>query len=317
MAATNVTVHPPPEDFDSCKEHGNARAVPLEAPCTSGRGDEYGSSAVPSQPPWPSSGDGGDVAADQSQAESDNSTSTEYLTPAGSPLSLDFCSTFDIFPWEEEEQIPPPHLDQISGQRVGFRTTPSTVSLLSGSSSTQSGQRGYFVVQGYRSLSNSDSSSDRYSNTATSGSSYVRSTSPTPPRTPVRVVDPSALSTTKLIERWLEDPLEPHIEQRPRPTWARLWTGLCGHLRRLVTWRHNLAGRRRRAGRAGHRRRDPAGRRLCGTGQPESFLRDADDVFNNVSSDEFYTAGTRWGHVRRIYQRCVSYLHALWCRRGP
>lgn len=202
----------------------------------------------------------------------------------------------------------------VSGQRVDFRTTPSAASLLSGTSSTKSAQRGYFIVQGYQSLSNSDSS-DRSSNattTTSSGSSYVRSTStsPTPPRTPVRVVDASVLSTSKLLKPWLEDPLEPRIEQRPRPTWVRLWAGLCVRLQRLLKCRRDPAGRRRR-------RAATTGRRPCRAGQRAGLRRNADDVFNNVSSDEFYTAGTRWWDVRRIYQRCVSYLHALWCRRSP
>ncbi|KAL1474940.1 hypothetical protein MTO96_020406 [Rhipicephalus appendiculatus] len=324
-----VALSPLSED-DADRQPLQGEAGPMRG--TGGAGDEYGSCTVPGQPPWPSSGEGGDVAADQSRAESDVSQSTEYLTPAGSLLSLDFCSTFDIFPWEEEdaegEPIPPPprsaetstsrasvlsqspktageeddeehpvaRILDVSGQRVDFRTTPSTASLLSGTSSTKSTQRDYLIVQGYQSLSNSDSS-DRYSNatTTTSGSSYVRSTStsPTPPRTPVRVVDPSVLSTSKLLKPWLEDPLEPRIEQRPRPTWG---ARSC----------------------LGRRRRDAAtGTTPCRAGQRAGFRRNADEVSNNASSDDFYTAGTRWWDVRRIYQRCVSYLHALWCRRSP
>nr|XP_054920171.1 uncharacterized protein LOC129381384 [Dermacentor andersoni] len=353
-----VTVPPLPEDADRqpCQEgNTNTRDVLLKPPSctTSGGGDEYGRTTVPGQPPWPyPSGEGGDVEADQTQAESDVSLSTEYLTPAGSLLSLDFCSTFDIFPWEgdEAEPSPPPRLAEtststasvlsppsgeeerdeeadeqpvarildVSGQRVDFRTTPSAASLLS-DSSTKSAQRGYFVVQGYQSLSNSDSS-DRSSS---SGSTYAPSTSasPTPPRTPVRAVhDASVLSTSKLLKQWLEDPLEPRIEPRRRPTWARLWAGLRGHLQQMVKCRRDRAGRRRLAGRdLGRRRRDAgrAGRKLCSDGQGASSRHNVDEAFNNVSSDEFYTAGARWWHVRRIYQRCVSYLHALWCWRGP
>lgn len=328
--------------------------VLLKSPCctttTTGGGDEYGSSTVPGQPPWPyPSGEGGDVDANQSQAESDISLSTEYLTPAGSLISLDFCSTFDVFPWEgdDAESSPPPRSAEtststasvlsppsgeeerddeadeqpvarildVSGQRVDFRTTPSVASLLS-DSSTKSAQRSYFLVQGYQSLSNSDSS-DRSSSTS-SGSSYVPSTSPTPPQTPVRTVrDASVLSTSKLLRQWLEDPLEPRIEPRRRPTWTRLWAGLRKNLQQMVKCRRDRAGRRRRAGRDLGRRRRDAGRKLCNDGQRASSRHHVDEVFNNVSSDEFYTAGARWWHVRRIYQRCVSYLHALWCWRRP
>lgn len=333
---------------------------PFKTPCstttgTAGAGDEYGRCTVPGQLPWPSSGMGGDVAADQSRAGSDVSQSTEYLTPAGSLLSLDFCSTFDIFPWEEEdaeneqiplrprsadtstshasilsqtsktagekedEQHPAARILDVSSQRVDYRTTPSTTSLLSSTSSTRSTQKDY-IAQGYQSLSNSDSS-DRFSDgtTTTSGSSYVQSTSPTPPRTPVRVVDPSVLSTSKLLKPWLEDPLEPRIEQRPRPTWVRPWAGLCVRLQRLLKCRRDPAGRRRRTGGRwyfGRQRRNAATNTTpCRAGQQEGLGRNADDVFN-VSSDDFYTGGTRWWDVRRIYQRCVSYLHGLWCRRS-
>ncbi|KAH6948307.1 hypothetical protein HPB50_023371 [Hyalomma asiaticum] len=263
--------------------------------------------------------------ARQCAAKSDASASTEYLTQAGSPLSLDF-STFDTFPWEKEEgdaePMLPPHLAQtstyrindhsppavatgeedpvaqivdVSGQRVDFRTTPSTVLLLSGSSSTKSAQRGYFVVQGYQSLSNSDSSSDRYSNTATSGSSCVRSTSarPSPPRAPVRVVDPSALSTSKLLERC------------SRTHWNRASNSDCGRrgfacgLDCSGAWpSSNVSpqhGRTTSPSRARWSSLTRHSRRLCRTDQPASFLRDADGVFNNASSDEFYTAGTLWG----------------------
>ncbi|XP_075739815.1 uncharacterized protein LOC142785262 [Rhipicephalus microplus] len=360
-AATLSPLREDDADRQPCQERqDNARNDPFKTPCstttgTAGAGDEYGRCTVPGQLPWPSSGMGGDVAADQSRAGSDVSQSTEYLTPAGSLLSLDFCSTFDIFPWEEEdaeteqiplrprsadtstshasilsqtsktagekedEQHPAARILDVSSQRVDYRTTPSTTSLLSSTSSTRSTQKDY-IAQGYHSLSNSDSS-DRFSDgtTTTSGSSYVQSTSPTPPRTPVRVVDPSVLSTSKLLKPWLEDPLEPRIEQRPRPTWVRPWAGLCVRLQRLLKCRRDPAGRRRRTGGRwyfGRQRRNAATNTTpCRAGQQEGLGRNADDVFN-VSSDDFYTGGTRWWDVRRIYQRCVSYLHGLWCRRS-
>ncbi|XP_070384407.1 uncharacterized protein [Dermacentor albipictus] len=313
------------------------RDVLLKAPCstTTGGGDEYGRTTVPGQPQWSyPSGEDGDVEANQSQAESG-------LAPAWSLPSLDVRCTVDIFPWEGDEAEPsPPPLSiemststtsvvspssgeqegddeddeqpmarvlDVSGQRADFRTTPSAASLLSD-----------FVFQGYQSLRSSEHLSSR-----SSGSSYgpITSASPTPPQTHVRVLhDAFLLSTNKFLEQWLESPLEPRIEPRRRPTWARLWAGLRGNLEQMVKCFRDRAGRRHLAGRnLGRRRRDAsrAGRELCSDGQGEGSGHNMDEVFTNVSSDDFYMAGAWCWHVRRIYQRCVAYLHALWCWRGP
>ncbi|XP_070386280.1 uncharacterized protein [Dermacentor albipictus] len=324
----------------------NTRDILLKAPSTitTGGGDEYGSTTVPGQPQWPyPSGEGGDVEANQSEAESG-------LAPAWWLPSPDFCSAVDALPWEgdeEEPSLPPISVEtststaspgspssggqegndevdehsmalilDVSSQRADFRATPSTVSFLS-DSSTKSAQRGYFVFPGYQRLRSSDHSSVR-----SSSSSYAPSTSasPTAPQTHVcALTDSSLLSTNKLLEQWVEVPLEPRIEPRRRPMWTRLWAGLLGLLQQMVKCCRDRAERRRRAGcdlGLSRRGASPAGRQLCSNGKRASSHHIFDEVFNNITADEFYKAGARCWHIRRIYQWCVSYLHALCCWRG-
>ncbi|XP_070389263.1 uncharacterized protein [Dermacentor albipictus] len=339
-------------DRQPCQEGPtNTRDVLLKAPfsTTTGGGDEYGSTMVPGQPQWPyPSGEGGDVEANQSEAESG-------LAPAWSLPSLDFCSAADALLWEGDEAEPSLPLisaetststagfaspssggqegdddaDEhsmalsldVSCQRADFRAMPRALSLLR-DYTTKSAQRRYFVVQVYQRLRSSDHTSNRSS----SSSSYASSTSasPTLPRTHVCALhDASLLPTNKMLQHWVEVPqeprMEPRIELRHRRTWARLWARLRGRLQQVVKCCRDRAERRRRAGRdLGRRRRDasPAGRQLCSDGQGASSLDNLDEVLNNLSSDDLYKAGAMCWHVRRIYQRSVSYLQALWCWRG-
>ncbi|XP_065304912.1 uncharacterized protein [Dermacentor albipictus] len=289
---------------------------------------------VPGQPPWPyPSGHGGDIEAEQLRAESVTTVSSEYLTPAESCLSQHICPTYGNVSWKGDQAKPSPppccvetsysptgvlsppsgekerddeatekpvaRILDVSGQRADLRITRSAASLLS-DSSTKSAQRGYFVVQEFQSFINSDSS-DHWSSFS-GGSIYAPSSSAShnPARTPIRVVpDASVLSTSKLLKQWVEDPLDPCMEPRRRPTWARLWAGLRRHLQQMVKCCRDCAGRRK----------------LCSDGQGLSSRHNVDEVVNNVILDEVNSACARWWHVR-IYQRCVSYLHALWCWRG-
>ncbi|XP_077499599.1 uncharacterized protein LOC144110502 isoform X2 [Amblyomma americanum] len=341
----------------------------MKPPCVgTGGGDECGPPSEVERWPLCPPGECGDVTADgappydvvdRAEEAFSDSVSAEYLTPAGSLHSLEFCSTLDMLAEEEvveekrdedeqEQPSPPggdvtpatptsssscsasrpasPSLDEeerdepvarildVCGQRVDFRNTPSALSLLSDASSIQ---RSYFLGQGYRSLASSSSSSESIDSSAEASTTSscsrpatigVNSSSSNSSGADARSCRSagqpgplSSLSSGKLMLPWLHDPLEPRIKQRRRPAWTRLWTAFCRRMRQWTLRRRH--GRRKR-------RANDGSQRLCDEVQAGT----KDDDYN-VSSDEFYTVTARWD-IRRLYQRCVSYLHVLWCRNG-